>query len=1047
MPLTDTSSTDTSSTDTSSDSASANNYRLPEGFNPDVYLRANPDLNTGIMSNQIPGDTIREKMEYHFTNFGGGEDRPGAVPIPSQFLQSIESGGTPTQYSNLNETGQGINGTATYNYLLANPDLLKDARDSGVDIDSNDLIAIGEYVINHYTSKGYKETRPFDVGLSPVEGQSIVIADTDTSSTDTSNSTQGSYIGPDGQPTTVDFNNSDNSKPHTPIEDFETYLENRPDVRDAIADGETFGLNPVFLQGQLGQSTDKRLAERHFQLYGKDEGLDITGLPTKPDTSSTDTSGTLLPDKDFYGKFLGPDGLPSQVDSVNPTDSKPFTAIDDFETYLTNKPDVAKAIADGDTFGLNPSFFADPTMRRQKLAERHFQLFGQGEGLDITGLPTVVADPVVADPVVADPVVADPVVADPVGNVDTQMNGALSGNVTTTPTVPNTDFFKDFLNKDNTGVRPDLQVDLSSFEKDYLTANPDIAQAVGNTPGAGIQHYFDFGKAEGRGGASQALQDLNPLDYQALTANPNDPNLTPEVKSRMLQGFQARDLGRATGYKGLYTGVDGGQNYDRFKTAVGSRANFADQYGVETALGKEEQQINAPTLIKNTLDTTQYLRDNIDVLANAEKMANDAGISRNDKERFDGFVNKTAQEHYDLFGKKEGRVANFSGGTELELQRLKANENEFLKSEDYAIQDDRLNVTAQTANIDNARDVVKTDVGDFTSQERYDLVAKENIEAAKQKELTDKVNAQKGIVSKDATVQGQLESLMAQFEGGEIPAFASGAIRAAEQKLASRGMGASSMAGAAIVQAAMEASTPIAAADAQTYARMNELNLNNRQQAEVLNSQMSLQLDIANLNNEQQARVTNVANRVQSLFTDQAAVNSSRQFNASNEQQNDQFFANLFNDTAKFNTSQTNGLRQFNAGQENAVEQFNSQLADNREQFNQKNSIIIDQASAVYRRNINTSNTALANAEAEYNTRNLFNISQNAQNRLLTEQKDQVNFARVNALNEKEFQNNLALSSYAYDRDLQLAGDISTGNVIGDLLGTAVEAGLKYALS
>ena len=899
-----------------------------------------------------------------------------------------------------------------------------------------------------------------------------------------------------------------------------TYLEANPDVKEYITTELTDSDIPVTQDNLYNQ------ARIHFMNYDRDnprpgaqafrDNLTYAGLGAAPggtenpspftgedsqlfvtrvDNFDRDLSARtidparpfpLLPDREENGAFLGPDGLPSQVDSFNPTDSKPFTAIDDFETYLTNRPGVEQAIADGDTFGLNPSFFTDRTgrlsdadVRRQKLAERHFQLFGNDEGVDITGLPTVVADPVVADPVVADPVVADPVVntatnglmsdttfadsaaaaaaeaftglyagqAGSVGNVDTQMDGALSGNVTTTPTVPNTDFFKDFLNKDKTGVRPDLQVDLSSFEKDYLTANPDIAQAVGNTPGAGIQHYFDFGKAEGRGGASQALQDLNPLDYQALTANPNDPNLTPEVRSRMLQGFQARDLGRATGYKGLYTGVDGGQNYDRFKTAVGSRANFADQYGVETALGKEEQQRDAPTLIKNTLDTTQYLRDNIDVLANAEKMANDAGISRNDKERFDGFVNKTAQEHYDLFGKKEGRVANFSGGTELELQRLKANENEFLKSKDYAIQDDRLNVTAQTANIDNARDVVKTDVGDFTSQERYDLVAKENIKAAKQKELTDKVNAQKGIVSKDATVQGQLENLMTQFEGGEIPAFAAGAIRAAEQKLASRGMGASSMAGAAIVQAAMEASTPIAAADAQTYARMNELNLNNRQQAEVLNSQMSLQLDIANLNNEQQARVTNVANRVQSLFTDQAAVNSSRQFNASNEQQNDQFFANLFNDTAKFNTSQTNGLRQFNAGQENAVEQFNSQLADNREQFNQKNSIIIDQASAVYRRNINTSNTALANAEAEYNTRNLFNISQNAQNRLLTEQKDQVNFARVNALNEKEFQNNLALSSYAYDRDLQLAGDISTGNVIGDLLGTAVEAGLKYALS
>ena len=56
----------------------------------------------------------------------------------------------------------------------------------------------------------------------------------------------------------------------------------------------------------------------------------------------------------------------------------------------------------------------------------------------------------------------------------------------------------------------------------------------------------------------------------------------------------------------------------------------------------------------------------------------------------------------------------------------------------------------------------------------------------------------------------------------------------AEQRLAARGMGASSMAGAAIVQAAMEASTPIAAADAQTYRAMQEKNLvNNRQQAEV----------------------------------------------------------------------------------------------------------------------------------------------------------------------------------------------------------------------
>ena len=575
-------------------------------------------------------------------------------------------------------------------------------------------------------------------------------------------------------------------------------------------------------------------------------------------------------------------------------------------------------------------------------------------------------------------------------------------------------------------IRQDLQVDLSAFEKQYLDANPDVAQAVGGVPGAGIQHYLDYGKREGRSGVSPALQNLNALDYQALTANPNDPNLPQDVRDRMLAGLKSRDVGRATGYQGIFSGLEGGENYDRFKTAVGSRTNFADPFGRQTALGREEEQRDAPSLIKGTFDEEQYLKDNPDVAAAVR-----AGTIPSGK------------AHFDAFGAIEGREQPKEGGTELELQRLKAKEDEFLDAKDYTIDPTRFDIDAKTAAIDTARDAVKTDVGDFTAQERYDLVAKENIEAAQQKELSDKVNAQKGIVSKDATVQGQLESLMAQFDGGEIPAFAAGAIRTAEQRLAARGMGASSMAGAAIVQAAMEASTPIAAADAETYRRMQELNLNNRQQAEVLNAQMSLQLDVANLNNEQQARVTNVANRVQSLFTDQAAINSSRQFNAANEQQNDQFFANLFNDTAKFNTAQTNGLRQFNAGQENAIEQFNSTLADNREQFNQKNSIIIDQANAVYRRNINTSNTAIANAEAEYNTRNLFNISQNAQNRLLQEQRDQINFARVNSLNETAFQNNLALSSYAFDRDLELAGDIATGSVVGDLLGSAFDAGFK----
>ena len=60
-----------------------------------------------------------------------------------------------------------------------------------------------------------------------------------------------------------------------------------------------------------------------------------------------------------------------------------------------------------------------------------------------------------------------------------------------------------------------------------------------------------------------------------------------------------------------------------------------------------------------------------------------------------------------------------------------------------------------------------------------------------------------GEVGALGTVQGQLEGLMSQFDDG-TPAWAAGAMRAANAAMAARGLGGSSMAGAAILQAAME---------------------------------------------------------------------------------------------------------------------------------------------------------------------------------------------------------------------------------------------------
>ena len=73
-------------------------------------------------------------------------------------------------------------------------------------------------------------------------------------------------------------------------------------------------------------------------------------------------------------------------------------------------------------------------------------------------------------------------------------------------------------------------------------------------------------------------------------------------------------------------------------------------------------------------------------------------------------------------------------------------------------------------------------------------------DATKAAAFTEQVQAATATPSEKATVQGQLSTLMADFEGGATPAWAAGAMRAANAAMAARGLGASSMAGQAVVQ-------------------------------------------------------------------------------------------------------------------------------------------------------------------------------------------------------------------------------------------------------
>ena len=375
--------------------------------------------------------------------------------------------------------------------------------------------------------------------------------------------------------------------------------------------------------------------------------------------------------------------------------------------------------------------------------------------------------------------------------------------------------------------------------------------------------------------------------------------------------------------------------------------------------------------------------------------------------------------------------------------------------------------------------------------------------AAKAAAFTEQIQAAQATPTSKATVVGQLEGLMTQFEGGATPAWASGAMRNASAMLAARGLGASSMAGQAIVQAAMESALPIAQADAKVIAsfegqnlsnrqqtamfaaqqratfmgmefdqgfqarvqnagrvadvanmnftaeqqialensrvantmnlnnlsnsqamtmanasalaNMDQANLSNRQQAAVQNAQAFLQMDMTNLSNQQQTELFKGQQRVQSLFTDQAATNAASQFNATSENQTSQFFSNLATQTSQFNATQQNAQAQFNSGQANAQEQFNTNLVNQRDQFNAQNRLVIDQNNAVWRREIATADTAAVNRANELNANALLDISNTAYNNLWQLQADTMEWAWTSSDNASERGNRVAVAKIEAD--------------------------------
>ena len=287
-----------------------------------------------------------------------------------------------------------------------------------------------------------------------------------------------------------------------------------------------------------------------------------------------------------------------------------------------------------------------------------------------------------------------------------------------------------------------------------------------------------------------------------------------------------------------------------------------------------------------------------------------------------------------------------------------------------------------------------------------------------------------------ATTRYQLAELFKGIEeGGPPPVWAAPAVRKVTAIMQQRGLGSSSMAAAATMQAMMESGIPIAAQDAQKYAtiqlqnlnneqqaalqnaaavlQMDMANLNNRQQAAVNNAKAFLSMDMANLTNEQQANTLTYQSRAQALLSDAAAKNTAAQFNAKSENDVQEFFTELGVQIESANIQRGIALKQFNSNQKVAIAQFNSQMEVAADQFNANMQLQIDQSNAVWRRNVNTRNNAMENEANRQNALNMLSIQQNSLNQMWQKYRDKAAWVAKISENAKDRAHNAAMQAAA----------------------------------
>ena len=211
------------------------------------------------------------------------------------------------------------------------------------------------------------------------------------------------------------------------------------------------------------------------------------------------------------------------------------------------------------------------------------------------------------------------------------------------------------------------------------------------------------------------------------------------------------------------------------------------------------------------------------------------------------------------------------------------------------------------------------------------------------------------------------------------------------------------------------------------------------QQSAISNAKTFLTMDQTNLSNKQQAAMVTTQYQQQTLLSDQSAQNAAAQFNATSENQTNQFMAGLATQVNQYNASALNQAKQINAQMENATlarqadrvvdvnkanaamlnqtAQFNSQLDFNRNQWNAANKQAVENSNVNWRRSSNQINTAAQNAVNQQNAQNAFGMSQSALSFLWQELRDQADYDFKWANNNADRKNQAMVAAASAEGD------------------------------